>query len=162
MTHSHPDADRSLVFDRLFDASREMVWQAWTTPQHIAQWWGPTGFTNSVSEMNVKPGGVWRFVMHGPDGTDYPNKITFIEVVPLKKLVYAHGGDDDKPADFHVTVTFASENGKTRLTMAMLFQTAAARDYVIREHGAEKGANQTLDRLEAHLSTMRDSQTGAA
>lgn len=66
----------------------------WTDPKHIA-WWGPNGFTNTIHEMNVKPGGVWRFIMHGPDGTDYPNKILFIEVVKPERLVYTHGSDED-------------------------------------------------------------------
>ncbi len=151
---AYPDADRSLIFNRMFDAPRELVWQAWTDPQHVGQWWGPDGFTNSTSEMNVQPGGVWRFVMHGPDGTDYPNKITFIDVIEPECLVYAHGGDDDKADDFHVTVTFTEQDGKTFLGMQMLFPTASARDYVVREYGAEKGANETLTRLAAHLATM--------
>jgi uncharacterized protein YndB with AHSA1/START domain len=64
------------------------VFDAWTDPKQITQWWGPAGFTTTTDEMGVKPGGVWRFVMHGPDGTDYKNKIVFIEVVRLERLVY--------------------------------------------------------------------------
>jgi uncharacterized protein YndB with AHSA1/START domain len=69
------------VLTRTFDAPRELVFNAWTDPKQITQWWRLTGFTTTTHEMDVKPGGVWRFVMHGPDGTDYKNKIVFIEVV---------------------------------------------------------------------------------
>ena len=73
-------AQRELVITRIFDAPRELVWRAWTDPKHVAQWWGPNGFTNTIHEMDVRPGGVWRFVMHGPDGVDYANKIVFGEI----------------------------------------------------------------------------------
>ena len=85
-------ADREIAATRIFDAPRELVWKAWTDPKHVAQWWGPNGFTNTIHEMNVSPGGVWRFMMHGPDGTDYPNRIVFIEVVePGAPGLFARG-----------------------------------------------------------------------
>src|SRR5688572_30826396 len=104
-------ADREISATRVFDAPRDLVWKAWTDPKHIAQWWGPNGFTNTISEMDVKPGGVWRFVMHGPDGTDYRNEIVYLEVVKPERLVYDHGPSPK----FRVTVTFAAEGNKTRL-----------------------------------------------
>ena len=70
-------SNRELVMTRVLDAPRDLVYEAWTNPRHIAQWWGPKGFTNTIHEMEVKVGGVWRFIMHGPDGTDYPNKVVF-------------------------------------------------------------------------------------
>jgi hypothetical protein len=73
--------DREIRGTRVFDAPRELVWKVWTEPEHIGKWWGPNGFTTTTHKMEVKAGGVWRFVMHGPDGRDYQNKITFIEVV---------------------------------------------------------------------------------
>src|ERR1700678_444638 len=85
-------ADREIVISRVFDAPRELVWQAMTDPLHVIHWWGPRGFTTTIEEMNVRPGGVWKQVMHGPDGTDYPNKSIFTEVVKPERLVYAHGG----------------------------------------------------------------------
>src|SRR5688500_17035285 len=99
--------DREIVVTREFDAPRELVWEAWTQPQHVAQWWGPRGFTNTIHEMAVKPGGVWRLTMHGPDGTDYPNKIVFTEVVKPARLVYEHSDDNPEAnTHFNVTVTF--------------------------------------------------------
>lgn len=81
-------ADREIGTTRIFNAPRELVGKAWADPKHVALWWGPNGFTNTISEMSVKPGGTWRFVMHGPDGTDDPNKIVFLEVVKPERLVY--------------------------------------------------------------------------
>ncbi|MGC1274954.1 MAG: SRPBCC family protein [Planctomycetaceae bacterium] len=153
-TNTEPAADREIVFDRTFSATRDLVWQAWTTPEHVAQWWGPNGFTNTIHEMDVKPGGVWRFIMHGPDGTDYPNKVVFSEVVKPSRLVYAHGGDDKGLAHFHVTVTFDEQDGRTALTMRMLFPSKTARDMTVEKYGAVDGGNQTLARLERHLETM--------
>ena len=78
----HADAaPDEIVTTRLLNAPRALVFEAWTDPHHVAQWWGPNGFTNTIHEMDVTPGGVWRFVMHGPDGVDYPNRIVYIEVV---------------------------------------------------------------------------------
>ena len=73
-------ADREVVIESTLNAPRELVWRAWTEADQIAAWWGPNGFTNTVHEMAVQPGGVWRLNMHGPDGTDYPNKIVYREM----------------------------------------------------------------------------------
>jgi uncharacterized protein YndB with AHSA1/START domain len=83
-------SDREIVATRVFDAPRELVFQMWTDPQHISNWYGPRGFTTTTHEMDVRPGGVWRHVMHGPDGTDYPNEIVYLEVVKPERLVYDH------------------------------------------------------------------------
>jgi len=146
---------RSIVAVREFDAPRELVWQAWTDPKHLAQWWGPNGFTTTTSSYDARPGGVWRFVMHGPDGRDYQNRITFEEVVKPERIVYRHGGGADvEPVQFQTTVTFEDIGGKTRLTMHMLFPSAAERDRVIKEYGADKGLVQTLARLAEHLAKL--------
>jgi uncharacterized protein YndB with AHSA1/START domain len=104
--------------------------------------------------MDVRPGGVWRLIMHGPDGVDYPNRIVYREVVRPARLTYSHGGsDDDASRPFDVTITFDDEGGKTRLTMQTLFETAAERDKVVREYHAIEGGNQTLDRFGEHLAS---------
>ena len=149
-------ADREIVSTRVLDAPRALVFKVWTDPQHVAQWWGPKGFTTTTREMDVRPGGVWRFVMHGPDGVDYQNKIVFIEVVKPARLVYRHAGEaDTEPVRFHVTVTFDEEGGKTRLTMRSVFETAAERDHVVKTYGAIEGAKQTLGRLAEHLAALQ-------
>lgn len=143
--------DRSIITSRVFDAPREIVFRAWTDPVRIVAWWGPNGFTTTSHEMDVRPGGVWRFTMHGPDGVDYPNHIVYREVVPPERLVYDHGEDSDDPG-FHMTVTFVEENGKTTITMDALFATAEERNRVAAEFGAIEGAQQTLRRLAEYLA----------
>jgi uncharacterized protein YndB with AHSA1/START domain len=136
-------ADREIVASRLFDAPRELVFEMWTDPKHVAQWWGPRGFTTTTYEMDVRPGGVWRFVMHGPDGVDYQNKIVYIEVARPERLVYSHSDG----AQFHATVNFVDKRGRTELTVRMVFDSAAERERVAKEFGAVEGLTQTLERL---------------
>jgi uncharacterized protein YndB with AHSA1/START domain len=154
--NSAADEDaRTIVTTRVFDAPRALVFAAWSDPKHLAQWWGPNGFTTTTHAFDMRPGGVWRFVMHGPDGRDYQNRITYDEIVKPERLVYRHSGADDvEPVQFRVAVTFEDIGGKTRLTMRALFPSAAERDRVVRDYGAAEGAKQTLARLAQHLVTM--------
>ena len=145
-------ADREIALTRVFDAPRERVFDAWTDPEQVVQWWGPHGFTTTVHEMDVRVGGVWRFTMHGPDGTDYPNRVEFVEVTKPERLVYNHGPEGESAIkEFHVTVTFEDEDGKTRLTLRMVAESAAERDRMV-EFGALEGGEQTLERLAEHLA----------
>jgi uncharacterized protein YndB with AHSA1/START domain len=154
-TNDGETADREIATTRLIDAPRELVFDAWTDPQQIGAWWGPKGFTTTTHKMEVKPGGVWRFVMHGPDGRDYRNKITYLEIVRPERLVYAHGGDDNvEPVSFQTTVTFTDRGGKTELTLRAVFPTSAERDRVAREYGAVEGGRQTLERLDQHVTRL--------
>jgi uncharacterized protein YndB with AHSA1/START domain len=146
-------ADREIRSTRLLNAPRELVWEVWTKPEHIAKWWGPNGFTNTIHEMEVKVGGVFRLTMHGPDGVDYPNKIVFTKVIKPERLEYTHG-DDENPGHFEVVVTFAEKGKKTELTMSALFKTKEDRDFVIEKYGALEGNRQTLNRLEDYLSKI--------
>lgn len=139
---------KEIIGVKTFDAPRELVWDAWTDPKHVAIWWGPNGFTNTIHEMSVKPGGIWRFIMHGPDGVDYPNRIEFIEVVKPEKLVYDHG-DDSNPKQFHVTVLFEEEGSKTKLTMRSRFPSEE--DIKKVADFALDGLRETLGRLENFL-----------
>jgi uncharacterized protein YndB with AHSA1/START domain len=143
-----PSAVREIVVTRVFDAPRELVFKAWTDPEHIARWWGPNGFTNTVYEMDVRPGGVWRFVMHSPDGVDYQNKIVFREIVRPERLVYSHVSGPQ----FQMMVTFEEQDDKTKLTARMLFESATQREKVVKEFGAIDGLNQTLGRLAEYLA----------
>jgi uncharacterized protein YndB with AHSA1/START domain len=152
-------SDREIITSRLFDAPRELVFSVWTDPKHVSQWWGPRGFTTTTHEMSVTPGGVWRFVMHGPDGRDYKNKIIFSEVVRPERLVYRHAGEEDhENVRFHVTVTFEAQGRKTLLTMRSLFATAEERDEVVTKYGAIEGAKQTLERLGEYLAEHVEKQ----
>src|SRR5580704_7290369 len=85
-------SDREIVVSRVFDAPRQLVWKAWTDPTQIVKWWGPNGFTTTIEEMDVRPGGSWKLIMHSPDGKDFPNRSVFLEVVEPERIVYSHGG----------------------------------------------------------------------
>jgi uncharacterized protein YndB with AHSA1/START domain len=147
-------SDREIVIIRVFDAPRELIWEAWTDPERVVKWWGPTGFTTTIHEMDVRPGGVWRHTMRGPDGTEYPNKSIFIEVVKPERIVYSHGGGTKGApgANFEATWTFEAEGNKTRLTLRSVFPSAAARDLVIKTYNAVEGGKQTLSRLAEKLA----------
>jgi len=140
-------SDREIVITRVFDAPRELVFEMWTDPKNLVHWWGPRGFTTTILEMDVRPGGQWRMIMHGPDGSNYPNHNVFTEVVKPERLVYTHGGG----AEFEQTVTFEDLGGRTQLSMRLLFPTAADRDRVVKQFNAIEGGNQTLDRLAEKL-----------
>jgi uncharacterized protein YndB with AHSA1/START domain len=145
--------DREIITSRLFDAPREVVWEAFTDPRQVVQWWGPNGFTTTIDEMDVRPGGKWRHTMHGPDGTNYPNASVFKEVVKPERIVYGHGGGKEggPGASFEATWTFEAQGKKTLLTGRMVFPTAAARELVVKEYGAIEGAKQTFARLAEYL-----------
>jgi uncharacterized protein YndB with AHSA1/START domain len=146
--------DREIVTSRLFDAPRELVWEAFVDPKQVVKWWGPNGFTTTIHEMDVRPGGHWRHTMRGPDGTEYPNQSVFREVVKPERIVYGHGGGKKGAVgiSFEATWTFeVVDKDKTRLTGRMVFATAEARDHVVKEYNAVEGAKQTFARLADYL-----------
>lgn len=147
---------RSIIFVRTFDAPRALVFSAFSSPVHLGQWWGPNGFTTTTSAFEFRPGGIWHFVMHSPDGRDYQNRIVFDEIVQPERIVFRHGGSgaDVGSVQFTVTVTFVEEGGKTRLTWRNVFPSIAERDRLVREFGAEEGLKQTVGRLAEHLERI--------
>ena len=156
--HSHaslPADIPEITISHLIDGPRDLVFDAFSSPGRLAHWWGPTGFTITTHEMSFTPGGVWRFVMHGPDGRDYDNKIVFREIARPERISYTHPGDDGaEPVKIEVVVSFVEERGKTRLTLRMRFETIAERERVAREYGAAEGGEQTLARLDAFVVAM--------
>lgn len=152
------EKDREIVISRVLQAPREMVWLAMVDPQQMCNWWGPRGFTTTVHEMDLRPGGIWRLTMHGPDGTDYPNRCIFQEVVKPERIAYTLVGGKNGGTDvgFDATWTFESVDQKTtRLTICMAFVSASDRDRVAQEYGAIEGGKQTLERLEEHLICVK-------
>ena len=136
---------------RIYDAPVEAVWDAWTDPEQVAQWWGPRGFTLTTHSKDLRPGGHWDYTMHGPDGVDYPNKTHYFEVKKHAKLVYDHGGSDDRPPLFRVTVLFSElKGGKTKMDMTMTLPTPEAADET-RQIIKKLGGNSTWDRLAEYL-----------
>lgn len=147
--------DRSIVVSRVFSAPRELVWQAMTDPKQVVLWWGPRGFTTKIEEMDFRVGGTWKHVMRGPDGTEYPNKSVFKEIIPQERIVYSHGGGakGQKGVNFVATWTFESlAVDKTRLTIKMVAASEDDRDFVVQKYGALEGGKQTLTRLSEHLA----------
>lgn len=138
---------------RVYDAPLSLVWEVWTDLKHIHQWWGPRGFTLTTKSKELRTGGKWIYTMHGPDGTDWPNIATYHEVIPFKKLVYDHGGNEERPKLFTVTVLFAEANGRTTLDMTMSFGSAeeakASKAFIKQASG-----NSTWDRLGEHLAQV--------
>lgn len=144
-----------LHLSRVYDAPVKMVWEAWADPKQAAQWWGPRGFTITTHGKDLRTGGFWSYTMHGPDGVDYPNTTKYLEVVKHSRLVYDHGGHEDRPPLFRVTVTFEEVNGKTKMDMTMALATpeaAAETKKFIKKAGGES----TWDRLAEYLAKPGD------
>jgi uncharacterized protein YndB with AHSA1/START domain len=135
---------------RVYDAPLRRVWDAWTVPEQIAQWWGPRGFTLTTHHKDLRVGGTWRYTMHGPDGVDYPNLATYHVVEQHRRLVYDHGATDDTPPLFRVTATFAEADGKTTLDLVFALATPEAAAAIAR-HIKQAGGEATWDRLAEHL-----------
>ena len=145
-------ADREIVVSRLIDAPRELVFAAFTEREHIEQWWAPKGAT--THEMDVKPGGIWRYSQPARDGSLNPFKIKFIEIDKPARLVYDYGADtDNAPEPVRTTVTFAEENGKTEVTLQLMFVTAAERKQAVK-YGGIVGAMQALENLADYLAEV--------
>ena len=155
--------EREIVMTRVFAAPRSMVWGAFADPWQVGQWWGPKGFRTTMTEMDLRPGGKWRLVMHGPDGTNYPNEVTFLEVVPMEKVVLELSGGKEgaETVRFQQTISFTDEDGGTRLTIRIAFPSAEERDRNVREYRSIEGGRQMFDRLEAHLQE-KDKPAGGA
>lgn len=152
MTTRARAADREIAVSRVIDAPRELVFEAFTAVRHLSHWWGPTGFTTTTRAFDLRVGGVWDFVMHGPDGTDYPEWITWTEITPPERIAMLHGEFRGDPDAFESFLTFASEGEATRIEMLGVFPTARLRDEAIEKHGAIEGGRQTLDDLAAYVA----------
>lgn len=157
------DADREIVITRVFAAPRELVWQVWTQPDHIAKWWGPRGFTTRVEGVDLRAGGKWRYVMVGPDGTEYPVHGVFREVVPPERIVTTDEFDEgwqppqpiDLPRGIVVTALFADEGDKTRLTLRIVHATAEDKQ----KHeamGVVGGWQSSFDCMDDYLASITD------
>lgn len=146
--------NQEIVITRVFNAPRALVFQAWTDPRHLAQWWGPRGFTNPRCEMDVRAGGIMRIDMRAPNGTVYPMAGIYLEITAPEQIVFTSGALNDKGNqlfEFLHTVTFAEKGGKTTLTIRsrVVRTTAEAAKYI---GGFEAGMTQSLEKLAGHLA----------
>ena len=138
---------KELRITRTFKAPISLMWEVWTNPEHIVNWWGPNGFTNTIHKMDLQEGGEWNLTMHGPDGTNYPNRSIFREIIPFRKIVFEHFNPP-----FITTVLFESKGEETQMDWTMLFDTAEMREIVVKAHKADEGLKQNVERLEKYLS----------
>ncbi|HEY9735586.1 MAG TPA: SRPBCC domain-containing protein [Trichocoleus sp.] len=152
--------ERTIVITRRFNAPRELVWRVWTESAHIAQWWGPQGFTTRVEEMDLRPGGKSRYIMVGPDGTEYPAEGVFQEIVPMERIVttdeFGEGYEQtgvDLPQGMVLTVLFEDLGDQTQLTLHIVHPTVEER----RKHeemGVVGGWNSSFDCMDEYLATL--------
>jgi uncharacterized protein YndB with AHSA1/START domain len=142
--------DREIAISRKLNAPIALVWELWTNPEHIANWWGPDGFTTTIQTMDVRPGGEWTLVMHGPDGKDYPNKSMFKEVIPYKKIVYEHYAPG-----FVATVDFEDQGEYTFVNWHMLFESVEEFIHIVKTFKADQGLRQNVEKLEAYLTEWK-------
>jgi uncharacterized protein YndB with AHSA1/START domain len=145
-------AEREIVISRLINAPREIVFEAFTAVRHLSQWWGPNGFTTTTRAFEFRAGGEWSFVMHGPDGTDYQEWITWTEIVPPERIALLHGEFRDDPNAFESVLTFEADGAATRIQMSTLFPTKELRDQAVEKYHAIEGGNQTLSNLDAYVT----------
>jgi uncharacterized protein YndB with AHSA1/START domain len=150
--------EREIVIRRLFDAPAEVVFEAWTNPEQLAQWWGPEDFTNPVCELDVRVGGDWRIVMRAPDGAMYPCRGVYLEIVAPERLVFTNIAMDDEGTpvlDGLTTVTFEEADGKTKLTLRTS-AVALVPGAVEKLAGMDTGWSMSLDRLARELSLRKE------
>jgi uncharacterized protein YndB with AHSA1/START domain len=160
-SHAATTASESqIITTRVFDAPPDVVFGAWGDANALGQWWGPRGFTTKTHSMDFRPGGHWRYTMHGPDGTDYPNRVTYKAIERPTRIAYSHGDTPEPGAnDFQVTAAFepAGHDGRrTRITIRMAFPSAEAKRLVVERYGAIQGQRETFDRLDRYLATPGD------
>jgi uncharacterized protein YndB with AHSA1/START domain len=146
--------DREIVISRVIDAPRELVFEAFTEVRHLSRWWGPEGFTTTTQAFEFRVGGEWDFVMHGPDGTDYHEYISWTEIAPPERIVLMHGESRGDPNAFESVLTFAPDGAATRIEMRTVFPTKELRDEAVEKYHAIEGGRQTLNNLAAYVSGM--------
>lgn len=147
-------SDREILMTRDFDAPRELVFKAYTDPKSIPQWWGPRGYTTTVDKMDVRPGGVWRFVQRDQDGNEFAFNGVYREIVPPERLVYTFEFEGMRGHVMLETVTFEEHDGKTKLTDRALFDNVEDRDGMLKS-GMERGAAETMDRFAELLKELQ-------
>ena len=141
-------ADREIRLSRLVNAPIKLVWEVWTNPEHIKEWWGPNGFTNTISKMDVRENGEWDLIMHGPDGTNYKNKSVYKEIVKHKKIVYEHVSSPK----FLATISFEAQGKKTLIDWHMLFESKEQFIQVVKTFKADEGLRENMEKLSHYLS----------
>lgn len=147
-------AEREIVITRTVDAPRELVFEAFSELRHLSRWWGPTGFTTSTNTFEFRVGGEWTFTMRGPDGTDYPEWITYTGITPPERIALLHGEYRGDPNAFESILTFTPDGAVTLLEMRTVFPTKEQRDEAVEKYHAVEGGQQTLSKLADYVTGM--------
>ncbi|MBC7829615.1 MAG: SRPBCC domain-containing protein [Chitinophagaceae bacterium] len=142
-------SSRELRIAKMLNAPAELVWEVWTNPDHIANWWGPYGFTNTIHTIAVIAGGEWRLTMHGPDGKTYTNKSVFVEIVPSKKIVFQHFNPN-----YLATIVFEPDGKETLMEWTMQFETTELFETVVKVFKADEGLKQNVEKLTSYIRTQ--------
>jgi uncharacterized protein YndB with AHSA1/START domain len=146
--------DREIVVSRVIDAPRELVFEAFTEVRHLSRWWGPDGFTTTTRAFEFRVGAEWDFEMHGPDGTDYQEWISWTEIVAPERIALLHGESRGDPNAFESVITFALEGAATLIEMRTVFPTKELRDEAAEKYHAIEGGRQTLGNLAAYVTEI--------
>ena len=153
-------ADREIVIYPVLDPARELGFEAFTEVRHLSRWWGPAGFTTTTRSFEFREGGVWDFVMHGPDGTDYSEWITWTEIVAPERIALRHGESRDDPNAFESLLAFAPHGTATRIVMRTVFPTTELRDEAVERYHAIEGGEQTLSNLAVYVTEIAQQKQG--
>ncbi len=147
-------ADREVTISRVIDAPRELVFEAFTDVGHLSHWWGPDGFTTTTASFEFRVGGEWDFVMHGPDGTDYQEWISWTDIAVPERIAMLHGERRGDPNAFETVLTFEPDGSATRIDMRTVFPTKQLRDEAVEKYHAVEGGHQTLSHLADYVGEL--------
>src|SRR6476619_3601528 len=147
-------ADREIGISRVISAPPELVFEAFTEVRHLSRWWGLEGFTTTTRAFEFRVGGEWDFVMHGSDGTDYQEWISWTEIAPAERIELRHGDVRGDPNAFESAITFAPEGTSTRIEMRTVFPTKELRDEAVEKYHAIEGGQQTLSHLADYVAEI--------
>lgn len=148
---SEPEEERTVAIERLVSAPRAVVFDAFTSVDHLSAWWGPDGFTTTTRAFEFREGGEWEFTMRGPDGTVYAEWIQWRAIVVPERIVLLHGEYAGDPNAFDSVFTFDEVGEQTRMTLTTVFSTKQLRDTAVEVYHAVEGGAQTLAHLAAHV-----------
>ncbi|XDD48071.1 SRPBCC domain-containing protein [Leptospira sp. WS39.C2] len=145
-----------VIYKRYFDVDSELLFEVWSKPEHLTEWWGPDGFTLTIIRLDFSIGGIWEFVMHGPDGHDYKNKIQFLDIKKPISITYKHigDGDGDVDVDFESRIIFEKSGDGTIFTMEQVFSSKQELERVNKKYGAIEGGKQHLGNLGNYLDKI--------
>lgn len=148
--------NNKVTYKRYFEVSADLLFEVWSQGEHLTEWWGPDGFTLTINSLDFSNGGIWDFVMHGPDGHNYKNKIQFIEIKKPFSITYKHIGDGegDEDVDFQSRIVFEGAGEGTHLIMEQIFSSKAELERVNAKYGAIEGGKQHIGNLATYLDKI--------